>query len=287
MDIQLRSAVRADAAACGRIIFQAFREINEQHGFASSYTEEALAIRVAAMQLDHPEVYGVVAEAGGRIVGSAFLDERALVRGIGPITVDPQRQGEGIGRRLLEHILERAGTAPGARLVTDAFNGQALSLYASLGFDVKEPLALVSGRPQDHPSARAAVRPMTADDLGACAALCERAHGFDRTNELADCLNSLCPVVALAEGRITAYGSAPTLWQACHAVAETDEDLEALILGTAAVLRSAISFLLPTRQARLLRWCLSQGLRVEKPMLLMSIGEYQEPRGAWFPSARL
>jgi predicted N-acetyltransferase YhbS len=287
MDIKLRSAVSSDGAACGRIIFQAFRNINVQHGFASAYTEEALAIRVASMHLDHPEVYGAVAETDGRIVGSGFLDERALVRGVGPVTVDPQFQGQGIGRRLMEHLLDRAGTAPGARLVSDAFNGQAVALYASLGFEVKEPLAVLSGRPKDRRAAPGVVRPMTSADLDACAGLCLKVHGFDRASELSDALRNLSPVVALNQGRVTAYATTFTLWPAGHAVAESAEVLQALILAAAATSPSPISFLLPTRQPNLLRWCLHQGLRVEKPMLLMSIGEYQEPRGAWLPSARL
>jgi hypothetical protein len=34
----------------------------------------------------------------------------------------------------------------------------------------------------------------------------------------------------------------------------------------------------------LLRWGLEEGLRLVKPMNLMALGEYQEPRGSWFPS---
>jgi hypothetical protein len=35
----------------------------------------------------------------------------------------------------------------------------------------------------------------------------------------------------------------------------------------------------------LFRWCLREGLRVAKPMTLLAMGEYHEPRGAWLPSA--
>lgn len=43
-------------------------------------------------------------------------------------------------------------------------------------------------------------------------------------------------------------------------------------------------FLVPTRNARLLRWCLEQGLRIERPLTLMAMGRYQAPRGAYLPS---
>ena len=43
-------------------------------------------------------------------------------------------------------------------------------------------------------------------------------------------------------------------------------------------------FLLPTRNSDVFRWCLANGLRVVQPMTLMSIGLYNEPRGAFMPS---
>ena len=57
-----------------------------------------------------------------------------------------------------------------------------------------------------------------------------------------------------------------------------------LILGALAQGEQPASFLLPTRQAGLFRWCLEEGLRVVKPMTYMTIGEYREPVGCWIPS---
>jgi GNAT superfamily N-acetyltransferase len=58
----------------------------------------------------------------------------------------------------------------------------------------------------------------------------------------------------------------------------------ALLAGVAASLRAPLAFLVPTRQAGLFRWCLDEGLRVEKPLTLMAMGEYRAPQGGWFPS---
>jgi hypothetical protein len=44
------------------------------------------------------------------------------------------------------------------------------------------------------------------------------------------------------------------------------------------------SFLLPTRQPELFRWCLAQGLRVVKPMTYMTVGRYKAPAGGRIPS---
>jgi hypothetical protein len=38
------------------------------------------------------------------------------------------------------------------------------------------------------------------------------------------------------------------------------------------------------RRAALFRWCLTQCFRAIRPMALMTIGEYREPRGSYFPS---
>jgi hypothetical protein len=94
----------------------------------------------------------------------------------------------------------------------------------------------------------------------------------------------LKPFVAVRDGRVTAYASAPNFWPFGHAVAEGEEDMRALLAGAAAQTGEPLSFLLPTRQAGLFRWCLSRGLRVVKTMTLMSMGEYVEPRGSYLTS---
>ena len=60
--------------------------------------------------------------------------------------------------------------------------------------------------------------------------------------------------------------------------------MKALLLGAGAVNEEPLSFLLPVRQANFFRWCLSEGLRVIKPMTLMVMGDYQEPNGCYFVS---
>lgn len=57
-----------------------------------------------------------------------------------------------------------------------------------------------------------------------------------------------------------------------------------LPLGTNAMSTEPLALLVPTRQAEFFRWCLAEGLRVIKPMSLMTMGEYQDSRGCFFPS---
>jgi GNAT superfamily N-acetyltransferase len=282
--VGIRSATAADVEACGRIIYEAFRGIAEQHRFPPDFPSVEAATELARSFISHPAIYGVVAERAGRVVGCNFLDERDPIRGVGPITVDPRFQGWGIGRRLMQAVLERGRDAASIRLLQDAFNTRSISLYASLGFEVREPIFLMSGTPAGKPRPDVEVRPMEAGDLAGCAELCTRVHGFARSGELRDALGSFTPVVALRQGRPVAYASTATFWPFNHAVAEAEEDMRALLLGAAALTSDPLAFLLPVRQAGLFHWCLGQGLRVVKPMSLMTVGQYREPIGSYFVS---
>ena len=68
-----------------------------------------------------------------------------------------------------------------------------------------------------------------------------------------------------------------------HGVAETAADMQALSAGAAASIDEPLAFLVPLR-TELFRWSLEQGLRLVKPMIVMALGDYQEPQGSWFPS---
>jgi ribosomal protein S18 acetylase RimI-like enzyme len=82
------------------------------HGFPPDFPSREIATRLVRMLLEHPGFYGVVAERDGRIVGSNFLDERCTIAGVGPITVDPAAQNQGVGRRLMQDVIDRAAARP-------------------------------------------------------------------------------------------------------------------------------------------------------------------------------
>ena len=284
--IELRPIEPADGEECARIVYEAFSGLQDHHRFPRDFPTLDVARRVTGMCIEHPSIWGVVAERDGRIVGSNFLDERGPIRGVGPVSVDPSAQGQGVGRRLMEAVLKRGDGARGIRLLQESINVQALSLYASLGFEVKEPAVVMSGRPRSGPAAGIDVRPLEERDLEACDILCRSVHGFERTDELRDALRApdVSPSVAVRDGRLTAWATTLSYFPAACAVAETERDMRALILGAAARDEAPASFLLPTRQAGLVRWCLREGLRVAKSMTYMTIGEYREPDGCWIPS---
>ena len=283
-EITLREAQPADASDCARIVFDAFGVIQDHHRFQRDFPALEAAVGLLNVFIPHPMVWGVVAEIDGQIVGSNFLDERSPIRGVGPITVAPEGQDSGVGRRLMQAVLERGKKAPGIRLLQDAFHMRSLALYESLGFDVKEPVAVVAGRPRSEPVSDVEVRPLQEEDLGACEELCARVHGYERTNEVRDAIQAFAPFVALRDGRIVAYATAVSFWPMNHGVAETGDDMKALLLGAAAAVEEPLAFLAPLRSELLFRWCLEEGLRLVKPMNLMALGDYREPKGTWFPS---
>lgn len=288
MNVHLREATPDDAATCGRILYDAFKGVADYHRFPPEYASARASTALAGFFIRHAAVFGVVAERDGRVIGVNFLDERDAIRGLGPVAVDPHGQERGVGRRLMQAVIERGASAPGIRLTQDAYNTLAMSLYATLDFEVREPLVLLKGKPAGRPLRDVAVRPLTADDLDACAALCTRVHGSPRTGEMRDAVQHSACFGVVRDGRLVAYTYSYTAksaeWILAHGVAETEADMQALLLAVGEVGGRPLAFLLPTRQAALFRWCLAEGLRVAKPGSLMTRGTYREPNGCWFPS---
>jgi predicted N-acetyltransferase YhbS len=281
-EVLVRIAAPEDAPACGQICYDAFSAISAAHGFPSDFPGTEVTTGLLSTMFASPYFYCVVAERGGRIMGSNCLDERSVIRGLGPITIDPGAQNLGVGRKLMQAAIDRANHrgAPGIRLVQAAFHNRSLSLYASMGFDVREPLCCMQGRTLERSVPGCVVRPAKVDDADACNALSRRVHGFDRGVELTQAIEDGTAHVVERGGRITGYTTHLAFFG--HSTAETNVDLQSLIASADSFAGPGI--LVPSRNHVLLRWCLMNGLRVVQPMTLMSTGLYNEPSGAWLPS---
>ena len=92
-----------------------------------------------------------VVELAGRVVGFVTVgvqqDNHLLLQPtryarIGSISVAPDCQGQGLGRRLMNaaEAWARQHGAPDIRLTVWAFNQRALALYEELGFEVRSQL---------------------------------------------------------------------------------------------------------------------------------------------------
>jgi ribosomal protein S18 acetylase RimI-like enzyme len=125
----IRLATRDDAARIGGIARAAYAKYVPRIGrepapMAADHDAEIAAQRV------------VVIEVAGAVSGYMNAWPEADAYFIDDIAVDPGCQGQGLGRRLLEHAAAEAGRLrlPALRLYTNAQMTENLSMYARIGF---------------------------------------------------------------------------------------------------------------------------------------------------------
>ena len=290
---RLRPGTIDDADKVGKTIFEAFSAIADKHGFSPDFPSIDAGRRLASSLLSNPRFYSVVAEdttSGGedkdRVVGSNFLDERSnIVAGVGPLTIDPKYQNRGTGRQLMVNVLERAKNKnfPAVRLLQASYHNRSLALYASLGFEVRESISTMQGKPIQETIPGRSVRAATESDIESCNAICKAVHGHDRNGELQDSINQGSAKVVLHGDKITGYTCGLTFFN--HSVGLTNDDLKALIsLATDEDSYGGPGILIPTGNTQLFRWCLNNRLRLVQQLTLMTIGLYNEPAGFYMPS---
>ena len=281
-EVMIRPGVSGDLGACSPIYYEAFSRIDAQHNFPAEipYREWGQLI------LDFLFASGLhlmVAEIDGRIVGGNFIDERSQIAGVGPIFVSPDVQHRGIGRMLMQAVINksRENNLEGIRLLQASFNLQSLSLYAKLGFIVREPIAVMAGFPlRQRTVPGCAVRIAERADLTPANALCRKVHGHDRSLDLLAAIKRGEALVVEREGRLTGYASGFGYF--AHAVGDSNLDIQALLC--AATKMDGIGVFIPTRNSELFLWCLENGMQVVIPYTLMTMGSYEPPKGAYVPS---
>ncbi len=281
MTLEIVPATLADAEKLGDICYRAFDDVSRRHGFESDFESPAIGLMAVASSIRSEDSYSVAALDESVLAGSNFIRTPDDVGGIGPISIDPDRQGRGIGRALMEDVLRHAreNGIERVRLMQDAFNMGSLSLYASLGFETRAAAALLVPPPVDVPE----VRPATPDDMDAVERLSTEIYGVNRRREVEELAAS--PFQAFVyekEGRVAAY-FIPGI--PGHGVGETEEALALAVLG--AMKHVAPPFaraFCPLAEGDLLRRFLEAGCKVRKVMNLMTLGHYEEPQGPWMPS---
>jgi GNAT superfamily N-acetyltransferase len=281
-DVLVREATPEDGGACGRIFYDAFESIAARHNFPIETISREFAQFKTSELLSSDGFVCLVAERDGQVLGSTFIDERSPIAGIGPVSVDPASQDVGIGRALMEAALarERERGAVGIRLVQTAYHYRSLSLYAKLGFVVREPLSVLQGAVPETKTPGRGVRLAREEDVAGCGALCMRVHGHDRNRELSDAIKAGTAHVVERPDAISGYATG--FGYGWHAVADTNEDLIALLGSPEGFI--GLGILVPSRNSELLRWGLNQGLRIVQQSTLMTIGLYNEAAGAYLPS---
>ena len=283
MAIELIPAETQHVREIGRICYEAFKAVQEGHGFSADFPSVHVARQVVGMLVEREDFYGVVALRDGEPVGSNFLSLTDPVAGVGPITIDCSCQDQGIGRALMQEVIKYAqqNSIAQVRLLQDSFNVASLSLYASLGFEVKEGIAFMQAVPTA--ALDESVRPVAQTDLPAIEELGKRLYRNSRRNEVAaaECYG-FASFLREQQGRITGY-LIPGIFG--HGVAETKEDALALIGEAARRLPpESARFFCPLGEVDFFRDSLKAGCRVIKAMNYMAMGPYEPPNEVWMPS---
>ncbi|MDX2562382.1 GNAT family N-acetyltransferase [Streptomyces sp. TX20-6-3] len=206
--------------------------------------------------------YGIDDPSGaGLITCSVVTSYGPGLAAIGMVLVAERYARQGVGRRLMEHVLAEAGDTPLTLHATPY--GQ--PLYEQLGFTETGRAEMVRGRfTFTAPAPAVPVRPATAEDLQAILRLDHEVFGLDRTHVItrlpafADHLR-----VAEEDGEITGFAAAwPNM--DTHVVgpliARDPATAQALIASLAAATDRPLRTDIDVRHSALLRWVKENGL---------------------------
>jgi predicted N-acetyltransferase YhbS len=286
MSLIIRPIEQNDVESCGKIGYQAHKNISSAHGYPSEQPSEEFGIGLIRSLLGNPNSWGVLAERQGKILGSVFLHEfpPSPVAVIGPLTVHPSAEG-GIGRRLMDAALIQAHKQnhDQIRLVQSPSHIRSFVLYTKCGFILREPLFLMQGPPlnNDNKIINTNVRLVLDDnDVSVCNELCKSVYGFSREMELRQAKDQGVATMIERDGVIRGYAAGIGIFG--HAIAKSNEELQALIASASTILGPG--FFAPARNHEIINWLLENGFQIGWPANLMTIGPYQEPLTSFLPS---
>ncbi|MGA5705702.1 GNAT family N-acetyltransferase [Streptomyces cellulosae] len=228
--------------------------------------------------------HGVDAPDGGLAAACVVTEygprEQPSLAAVGMVLVAERHSRQGLGRRLMRHIVEEAGTTPLTLYATPLGR----PLYEELGFKVTGQAEMVRGR--FVPSGRPGVltRTATADDLPAILRLDEEVFGMDRTH-IVTRLPAFADQLRVAEedGRITGYAAAwPNM--DTHVVgpliARDTATAQALIASLASHTNRPLRTDIDVRHRELLDWVKEHGLAPVTLNAVMTHGITELP-GDW------
>jgi hypothetical protein len=198
-------------------------------------------------------------------------------------------QGRGLGKLVMEALLEKAEASgyQSVRLLQSAYNRVSFSLYARLGFDVKDGIATLRGRPVEGERPSGEVRESASSDLDALDELSLEVLGFRRRGDIDLSGRFAPPLVVERQGRIVGFTCqfvTPSGVLLGPAVARDEQALRDLILGAARSAPVGLMVPLPVSSSSVLRWALGGGFAISELGTLMVRGTYERPAGAYVPS---
>ncbi|MEU6603893.1 GNAT family N-acetyltransferase [Streptomyces shenzhenensis] len=229
--------------------------------------------------------HGIDDPDGGLVAACVVTEygprERPDLAAVGMVLVAERHARQGVGRRLMRHVVSTMGPTPLTLYATP----YGRPLYEELGFKVTGRVEMVRGRfSPAGPASRVATRAATAEDLTSIVRLDEEVFGADRTpviTRLPAFADRLC--VAEDNGRIIGYAAAwPNM--DTHVVgpliARDTETAKALISALAAHTDRPLRTDIDVRHEELLAWAKERGLTSVAFNAVMTYGSTQLP-GDW------
>lgn len=140
--MELRILSQEDAQSFQQVRLRALTDHPESFGMAAEEEARMTLEQVASLLAPHPKRFTLGAFEGGKLIGFAgfYQMDRIKMRHKGHIWgmyVAPEGRGKGVGRALLEAIIERARTIDGVEEVVLAVtvgNDYARQIYIAAGF---------------------------------------------------------------------------------------------------------------------------------------------------------
>ncbi|WP_405544394.1 GNAT family N-acetyltransferase [Streptomyces phaeochromogenes] len=229
--------------------------------------------------------YGIDDPDGGLVtacvVTSYGPQDRPALAAIGMVLVAERHARQGVGRRLMRHVVAELGTTP----VTLHATPYGRPLYEELGFKTTGRAEMVRGHfVPGGPASEVATRAATAEDLTSILRLDEEVFGTDRTHMITR-LPAFADQLRVAEkdGRVIGYAAAwPNLDN--HVVgpliARDTETAKALIASLAAHVDGPLRTDIDVRHEELLAWVKERGLAPTSFNAVMTYGIAELP-GDW------
>ncbi|MFG2498331.1 GNAT family N-acetyltransferase [Streptomyces sp. NPDC048441] len=210
--------------------------------------------------------YGIDDPAGDGLIAACVVteygpQERPGLGAIGMVLVAERHARKGLGRRLMQYVIEGAGTTPLTLHATP--NGR--PLYEQLGFKTTGRAEMVRGRfTPGGPLPEVTTRSANAEDLPAIIRLDNEVFGLDRTHMITRLPAFVDQLrVAEADGAITGYAGAwPNMetYVIGPLIARDTETAKALISSLAAGSDRPLRTDIDVRHEELLAWVKERGL---------------------------